>query len=162
MSDASSKMALRKGQASGMRFALLQALFNEKYTTRLLRGARSRLLGLGAKAADLKLEKVPGAFELPLAAKELASSGRFDAVICLGAVIRGETSHYDLVCESAASGILRAGLDTGVPVLFGVITCDNEAQALARCGSDRDNAGRHAAEAGVHMVSLLKKVRHGN
>jgi 6,7-dimethyl-8-ribityllumazine synthase len=102
---------------------------------------------------DVVVHEVPGAFELPLAAKYCAESGRFAGVACLGAVIRGETSHYDYVCESAASGILRVGLDTGVPCAFGVLTVENMEQALARLGEKR-HQGKDAAHAVMHMASL--------
>jgi len=103
------------------------------------------------------VHEVPGAFELPLAAKYLAESGRFAGVACLGAVIRGETSHYDYVCESAASGILRVGLDTGVPCAFGVLTVENMDQALARLGEKR-HQGKDAAHAVMHMASLRESL----
>jgi 6,7-dimethyl-8-ribityllumazine synthase len=162
VSEAGAKMTFKKGQAKGMKFALVQALFNQGYTSPLANHAAARLRHLGALPKDILSSTVPGAFELPLAAKELAGTNLYDAVICIGAVIRGETNHYDLVCESAASGILRAGMDTGVPVIFGVITCDTLEQARERCDGGPKDAGIHAAEAAIHMASLLQRIRRGN
>lgn len=167
MAKRASDMGLKAGAARGgrgrppLRFAVVVARFNAHLTSRLLKTVKARLAALGCKAGGMKVHEVPGAFELGIAAKELASTGAYDAVICLGAVIRGETSHYDLVCRAAADGILRAGMDTGVPAIFGVITCEDEAQALARCSGGNHDAGRHAAEAAVSMALLLRKVRHG-
>ena len=162
MSDAGAKMKFKKGQARGLRIAVLQALFNSEYTSALEASAIKRLRALGAQTMDLTRAKVPGAFELPLAAKEFAATNQYDAVICIGAVIRGDTNHYYLVCEAAASGVLRAGLDTGVPVIFGVITCDTRSQALERCSGGPKDAGIHAAEAALHMALLMKVLRRGN
>jgi 6,7-dimethyl-8-ribityllumazine synthase len=149
-------MGLKGGDAKGLRFGLVTASFNAVYTRRLLASAKSRLLALGAPPTALHEVWVPGALELPLAAQALAKSRRFDAIITLGCVIRGDTSHYDLVCEGAMSGTLQASLSTGVPVLFGVITCENKAQAIARCNGGPQDSGRHAAEAAVTMARLLK------
>ena len=159
MSKLGSTMQLKAGAAKGLRVALVTAAFNAAYTRRLLKSAKAKLLALGAKSGDLVETWVPGAFELPLAAQAQALSGRYDAVITLGCVIRGDTSHYDLVCESAAQGVLQAGLHSGVPVLFGVITCENERQALARCNGGKQDAGRHAAEAAVHMAHYLRSIK---
>jgi 6,7-dimethyl-8-ribityllumazine synthase len=128
------------------RVALCVARFYTELADRLERGARDELSAAGvAEAASFE---VPGAFELPLVAKLAAESGRFDGVVCLGAVIRGETDHYDYVCAAASDGILRVALDTGVPCGFGVLTVDTMAQALARvAGGDRRDTGRHAVEA---------------
>jgi len=155
VSDLGSQMGLQKGSAKGLRVGLVTASFNAIYTRRLLASARARLLGLGAAVGDLHEVWVPGALELPLAAQALAQSKRFDAVITLGCVIRGDTSHYDLVCQGAMQGVLQASLSTGVPVLFGVITCENKAQALARCSGGPKDSGRHAAEGAVSMARLL-------
>jgi 6,7-dimethyl-8-ribityllumazine synthase len=106
----------------------------------------------------IDLLRVPGSFELPLVAQRLAGTGRYAAVICLGAVIRGETDHYDYVCEGAAQGILQAGLNTGVPVIFGVLTCESDAQAIDRAGPDETNKGYEAARVAVEMASLLNKI----
>jgi 6,7-dimethyl-8-ribityllumazine synthase len=157
MSDLGATLNLKPGSAKGLRVALVTAAFNAVYTRRLLASARKRLLSLGAASGDLHEAWVPGALELPLACQHFADQGRFDAVIALGCVLRGETSHYDLVTQGAVQGVLMAGLNTGVPVLFGVITCDTKAQALARCNGGTLDAGRHAAEAAVHMAHLVKK-----
>lgn len=159
MSNAESVLAMKKNAGRGMRVAIVVAAFNRPITERLLKSAGARLKALGAWS---RVVWVPGAFELGIAGKELASTHLYDAVICLGAVLRGETSHYDLVCRAAAEGILRAGMDTGIPVIFGVITCDTLEQALARsCGGSKDS-GRHAADAAVHMAGLLGSVQRGN
>lgn len=152
-------MKLKKGAGKGMTIAVAQAAFNSEYTSRLLKSAQSRLKSLGAR---VKVWQVPGAFELGLAGKELAATHLYDAVICLGAVLRGETGHYDLVCQAAADGVRQAGMDTGVPVIFGVITCDTHQQAMARCSGGDKDSGIHAADAAVHMASLLRSVRNGN
>jgi 6,7-dimethyl-8-ribityllumazine synthase len=143
----------------GMHVAIVVASFNKTYTSKLLKSAKGRLAALGARA---KVVWVPGAFELGVTARELAASNLYDGVVCLGAVIRGDTSHYDLVCQAAAQGILRAGMDTGVPCVFGVITCDSPGQALERCSGGDKDAGLHAAETAVHMAALLRSIRHGN
>ena len=159
MSNAKAVLNLKWGSGRGMKIAFAVAAFNRAYTSRLLENAKARLKALGATS---RVVWVPGAFELGLAGKELAATSLYDAVICLGAVIRGETSHYDLVCEAAAQGVLRAGLDTGVPVIFGVITCDTEEQAIERCSGGDKDSGIHAAEAAVHMAALIRSVRNGN
>jgi 6,7-dimethyl-8-ribityllumazine synthase len=133
------------------RFALTVARFYEDLAERLVEGATRVFEEAGA---SVDVFDVPGAYELPLAAKYCAESGRFDGVACLGAVIRGETSHYDYVCESAASGILRVGLDTGVPCAFGVLTVENMDQALARTGDGKRHQGEDAAHAVLTMASL--------
>ncbi len=161
MAKASPDMHLGKSAAKGLRLAIVVARFNSQLTSRLLKSAHARLAALGGRPYDRHVVEVPGAFELGLAAKETAATGAYDAVICLGAVIRGDTSHYDLVCQAAADGVLRAGMDTGVPVIFGVLTCDTQAQALARCSGGPLDAGRHAAEAAVAMALLVRKVRRG-
>jgi 6,7-dimethyl-8-ribityllumazine synthase len=151
-------MDLKPGAAKGLRLAVVTAAFNALYTRALLHSAKNRLGALGLATGALHEAWVPGALELPLAAQALAQSGRYDAVITLGCVIRGDTSHYDLVCQGAADGVLQAGLSTGVPVLFGVITCETKAQAAARCNGGPKDAGRHAAEAAVIMARLLQAV----
>ena len=136
------------------RFAIAVGRFYEDLAERLVAGATRVFEAAGA---SVEVHDVPGAFELPLAAKYCAESGRFDGVACLGAVIRGETSHYDYVCESAASGILRVGLDTGVPCAFGVLTVENMDQALARLGGKR-HQGKDAAHAVMEMASLRESL----
>jgi 6,7-dimethyl-8-ribityllumazine synthase len=133
------------------RFAIAVGRFYEDLAERLVSGATRVFEEAGG---SVEVFDVPGAFELPLAAKYCAESGRFDGVACLGAVIRGETSHYDYVCESAASGILRVGLDTGVPCAFGVLTVENMEQALARTGDGKRHQGADAAHAVLQMAGL--------
>jgi 6,7-dimethyl-8-ribityllumazine synthase len=142
--------------AEGLRVAVLYAAFNPRVVNGLLDGACSALAEMGAEG--LVREAVPGAFELPLAALAAAGSGRFDAVVALGAVIRGETDHYDHVAGSVTSGVARVGLDTGVPTIFGVLTTDTVEQALNRSGLKAGNNGYHAAVAAVEMASLLAKI----
>jgi 6,7-dimethyl-8-ribityllumazine synthase len=134
------------------RFAIAVARFYEELADRLEAGAQAAFVEGGAGAADVF--EVPGAFELPLAAKYAAESGRYAGVACLGAVIRGETDHYDYVCAEAARGIQRVQLDTGVPCAFGVLTVENMDQALARSGGDTRDQGRHSAEAVLRMAAL--------
>jgi 6,7-dimethyl-8-ribityllumazine synthase len=133
------------------RFAITVARFYEDLAERLVAGA-TRVFD--AAGASVEVHDVPGAFELPLAAKYCAESGRFEGVACLGAVIRGETSHYDYVCDQAASGIARVGLDTGVPCAFGVLTVENMEQALARTGDGKRHQGEDAAHAVLRMAEL--------
>jgi 6,7-dimethyl-8-ribityllumazine synthase len=133
------------------RYAIAVGRFYADLAERLIAGAQRGFMAAGREPADVF--DVPGAFELPLAAKFAAESGRYDAVVCLGAVIRGETSHYDYVCGESARGIQDVQLTTGVPCSFGVLTVDNLEQALARSGGDKRDSGRHAAEA---VLALLK------
>ena len=147
--------------APAVRMACLVAGFHREIGERLLEGARARLAQSGLSDDRLDVRWVPGAFELPLAAQALAESGRYAAVLALGAVVRGETPHFDLVCAEAASGLLRVSLDTGVPCAFGVLTCDTYAQAEARAGGAVGNKGTEAADAAVAMVNLLLAVRRG-
>jgi 6,7-dimethyl-8-ribityllumazine synthase len=147
----------RHDAGRGLKLAVVVSRFNGAITARLRQSCLARLEALGAPAPEVR--EVPGAFELPLAAKALALTGRFKAVICLGAVLRGATSHYDLVCGEAARGIQQAGLETGLPVIFGVVTCDTLAQAKERSGGGPKDAGIHAAEAAVWMARLLEDVR---
>ncbi len=142
--------------ASAVTLAIVAARFNEDVTSRLLAGAVEAARRLGV--ARHEVHWVPGSFELPLAAKALAESGRFDAVVCLGAVIRHETDHYLHIATQAAAGVMRAQMDTGVPCAFGVLTCDTEAQARARAGTQR-NVGADAAEAAVEMAVLLRHLK---
>ena len=135
-----------------MTFAIAVARFYEDLAERLVGGAQAAFSEAGAGAADVF--DVPGAFELPMAAKLAAESGRYDGVACLGAVIRGETDHYDWVCAEAARGIQDVQLRTGVPCAFGVLTVDTMEQALARSGGDKRDSGRHAAEAVVALARL--------
>jgi 6,7-dimethyl-8-ribityllumazine synthase len=139
-----------------MRFAIAVARFNHDITEQLLEGAEAMLRK--HDAAGVTIAWVPGAFELPLTAKRFASSGNVDAVICLGAVIRGETANFEYVAGEAASGITRAALDTEVPVIFGVLTVDNREQALERLGGKEGHKGEEAALTAIEMVSLLRRI----
>src|SRR4051794_32818679 len=142
--------------ASGMRFAIVVGRFNRDVTEQLLAGAENALRKYDA--ADVTVVWVPGAFEIPLVAKRLAGSATVDAVICLGAVIRGETPHFEYVAGEAAAGITRAALDTGVPVIFGVLTVDTREQALDRLGGKEGHKGEEAAFTAIEMVSLLREL----
>ncbi|MCC7104839.1 MAG: 6,7-dimethyl-8-ribityllumazine synthase [Chloroflexi bacterium] len=144
--------------AHGLRFGLVVAEFNDTIGARLLEGARGCLLRHGALEQDLEVAWVPGAFEIPQVAQRLARQGRFAAVICLGAVIRGATSHYDLVAGNAASGVARVGLETGVPIIFGVLTTDTIEQAIERSGTKQGNKGWDAALAAMEMASLFRAI----
>ena len=137
-------------------YAVVVGRFYEELADRLVEGAERVLAEAGAEA---EAHDVPGAFELPLAAKYCAESGRYDGVACLGAVIRGETSHYDYVCNEAASGIARVSLDTGVPCAFGVLTVENMDQALARTGDGKRHQGEDAAHAVLKMAALRAELR---
>ena len=140
-----------------MRFAIAVGRFYEELADRLVAGAQGAFAAAGAGEADVY--GVPGAFELPLAAKLCAESGRYHGVACLGAVIRGETDHYDYVCAEAARGIQEVQLRTGVPCAFGVLTVDTMDQALARSGGDKRDSGRHAAEAVLALAQLRQELR---
>jgi len=141
---------------TGLRVGIACARFNGGVTLRLVDGALEALRQAGTDRRDVTVAWVPGAFELPLVARAFARAGRVDAVLCLGAVIRGETGHYDLVAGECAAGIQQVQLSTGVPVVFGVLTTDTLDQALARSEPDETNKGREAALAGIEMVRLLR------
>ena len=147
-----------KLQAQGMRFALVVGRFNDFITSKLLDGALDALKRHGAEEDDIAIAWVPGAFEIPLAAKRLASSGDYDAVVALGAVIRGSTPHFDYVSAEVSKGVAQVGLESGVPVIFGVLTTDTIEQAIERAGSKSGNKGAAAALAAVEMVDLFKKI----
>jgi 6,7-dimethyl-8-ribityllumazine synthase len=142
---------------SGLSLAIIVARFNEAVTSRLLEGALAAVKRHNVRAHEVFY--VPGSFELPVVAKRLAESTRYDAVICLGAVIRHETDHYLHIATQAAAGIQRTALDSGVPCIFGVLTCDNEQQALARAGGDRGNKGFEAVESAIETANLLQSIR---
>jgi 6,7-dimethyl-8-ribityllumazine synthase len=141
-----------------MEFAVCVATFYEDLAERLVNGAVEAFGEEGVAPSSVHTYEVPGAFELPLAAKWCADSGRFAGIACLGVVIRGETNHYDYVCAEAASGIQRVQLDTGVPCAFGVITCDTREQAEARAGGDKRDQGRNAAIAVMRMAELREQI----
>ena len=144
--------------ARGRRFALVASRFNGSVVRRLLDGALDCLRRHSVAEDDVEVVWVPGAFEIPLVARRLASSGGYDAVICLGAVIRGETPHFDHVAGQAAAGIARAAEETGVPVIFGVVTADTAEQAEARAGGKHGNRGWDAAMAAMEMASVLEQL----
>jgi 6,7-dimethyl-8-ribityllumazine synthase len=141
------------------RFAVVRATFYEDVAERLTQGALRALSEEGVAKEEVDVHDVPGAFELPLAAKACAESGRYAAVICLGAVIRGETDHYDYVCAAAAQGIEQAQLDTGIPCSFGVLTVGTREQALARSGGGKRDQGYSSARTAVHMARLVGRLR---
>lgn len=145
-------------RAEGLRFAILASRWNELIVSRLVSGAQDALLRLGARPSDLTLVRVPGSFEIPLAAKRLAASGRYDAVICVGAVIRGETPHFDYIAAEVTKGITAAALATEVPVAYGIITADTVEQAINRAGVKAGNKGFEAALSAVEMANLLKEL----
>jgi 6,7-dimethyl-8-ribityllumazine synthase len=142
----------------GHRFAIVVGRFNERITEDLLDGALDTLERHGADLNDVTVAHVPGSWEIPVAAQKFGRSGDYDAVICLGAVIRGETPHFDYVCSGATSGTMQASLDTEVPVLFGILTTDTVDQAIARAGSKAGNKGREAAEAAIEMATLMPQI----
>jgi len=144
--------------ASGERFAIVVARFNDLITERLANGAIDTITRLGGDENAIDIFKVPGAFEIPLAASRLAASGRYSAVICLGAVIQGSTSHHEYINNQVASGIMSAMQSSGIPVTFGVITCESMEQALNRAGGKVGNKGEEAATAAIELISLLKKI----
>ena len=143
---------------TGMKVAIVASRFNEIIVKKLLAGSEDGQVRHGVAGEDIDAYWVPGAFELPLLGQKLAQSGRYDAVICVGAVIRGATSHYDLVCSETAKGIAQAAMHTGVPVLFGVITTENIEQAIERAGSKAGNKGYDCALSAIEMVDLLRRV----
>lgn len=143
--------------ASSGRFAIVAARFNAEVVEPLVAGAIETLKRHGVSDERITLVRVPGSFEIPLVAKKLAA-GRYAAVICLGAVIQGDTDHYEYVCRAATDGVLRAGLDTDVPVIFGILTCTTDEQATDRAGGKAGNKGVDAALAAIEMVNLLKKI----
>jgi 6,7-dimethyl-8-ribityllumazine synthase len=144
--------------AEGKKFAIVSARFNEFITGKLVEGSLDCLKRHQANDQDIDVTWVPGAFEISLAAKKLAESKRYDAVICLGAVIRGSTPHFDFVCSEVAKGVSRISLDTGVPVIFGVITTDTIEQAIERAGTKAGNKGWDAGLSAIEMASLLSKL----
>jgi 6,7-dimethyl-8-ribityllumazine synthase len=145
-----------KISAEGFRFGMIVSRFNDFISSKLVEGAMDALLRHGAKEDQVSLAKVPGAFEIPLAAKKLAQSGKYDAVICLGAVIRGSTPHFEYVAAEVSKGIANVALETNIPVTFGVLTTDNLEQAIERAGTKAGNKGWDAAMAAMEMVNLYK------
>ncbi|CAN6235505.1 unnamed protein product [Urochloa humidicola] len=140
----------------GLRFGVVVARFNEVVTNLLLHGALETFERYSVKAENITVVTVPGSFEVPITAQKLGKSGKFDAILCIGAVIRGDTTHYDAVANSAASGVLNAGLSAGVPCIFGVLTCEDMDQALNRAGGKAGNKGAEAALTAIEMASLFR------
>ena len=143
---------------SGMKIGIVAARFNEFIVSKLIGGAEDALVRHGVDMDQVDLAWVPGAFEIPVIAEKMAASGKYDAVICVGAVIRGDTTHYDYVCNEVSKGIAQVGLATGVPVLFGVITTENIEQAISRAGSKGGNKGYDCALSAIEMVNLLRQM----
>jgi 6,7-dimethyl-8-ribityllumazine synthase len=144
--------------AEGFRFGIIVSRFNDFISSRLVDGAMDALMRHGATEEQVSIIKVPGAFEIPLTAKKLAESGRYDAVICLGAVIRGSTPHFDYVAAEVSKGIATVSLESRVPVTFGVLTTDNLEQAIERAGSKSGNKGYDGAMTAIEMVNLFKEL----
>ena len=144
--------------AKDMKVGIVVARFNEFITSKLLGGALNALHRHEAKDEDIDVAWVPGAFEIPVVAKKMAESGKYDAVIALGAVIRGSTTHYDYVCNEVSKGVAQVGMQTGVPTIFGVVTTENIEQAVERAGTKAGNKGTDAAMAAMEMANLLKKI----
>jgi 6,7-dimethyl-8-ribityllumazine synthase len=147
-----------KLDASGLKFGIIVARFNEFITGKLLEGALDCLRRQNACEDDIQIAWVPGSFEIPLAAKKMAESGKLDAVICIGAVIRGGTAHFDFVAGECAKGIAQASMQTGVPIIFGVITTETIEQAIERAGTRLPNRGFEAATTAIEMANVLKQI----
>lgn len=145
--------------AKGRKFGIVVARFNEFITQRLLEGAQDELLRYGAQEDDIEIVRAPGSFEIPYVASELAKSKKYDALICLGAVIKGHTPHFDYVAREVAKGIASIALATGVPVIFGVLTADTIEQAIERAGTKEGNRGRDAARSAMEMADLFAKLK---
>ncbi len=158
MANANINVIEGKLVADGIKVGIVASRFNEFIVSKLIGGALDGLIRHNVKEEDITLAWVPGAFELPLAAQKMAQSGKYDAVICLGTVIRGATSHYDLVCNEAAKGIAQVGLQTGVPIMFGVVTTETIEQAIERSGTKAGNKGYDCALAVIETVNLLKSL----
>lgn len=144
--------------AQGKKYAIVASRFNEFIVNKLVSGAEDAFLRHGANSDDITLIWVPGAFEIPLAAQKLAQSSKFDAVVCLGAVIRGATTHYDYVCNEVSKGIASVGLNTGVPTIFGIVTTENIEQAIERAGTKAGNKGFDAAVSAIEMSNLFSSL----
>lgn len=144
--------------ASGIKVGIVAARFNEFIVSKLVSGAEDACVRHGVNSDDIELAWVPGAYEIPLVAKKMAKSGKYDAVICLGAVIKGSTSHYDYVCAEVSKGIASVSLETEIPVIFGVLTTDNIEQAIERAGTKAGNKGYDVACTAIEMVNLMKNM----
>ncbi len=147
-----------KLNAEGFRFAIVASRWNDLLTARLVEGAIDALERLGAKEVDVEIFKVPGSFEIPMLAQKVAASKKFDAVICVGTLIRGQTPHFDYIASEATKGVAHAGMTTGLPVTYGIITADTVEQAMDRAGVKAGNKGFEAAMAAVELVNLYKEV----
>ena len=145
-------------QAKGLKFAIIVSRFNDFITGKLLEGAVDGLLRHGAKEEDIEVIKVPGAFEIPLTARKVASKGSYNALICLGTVIRGATPHFDYVAAEVSKGVAAASMETGVPIAFGVLTTDTIEQAVERAGTKSGNKGFDAAMSAIEMAQVFKKL----
>ena len=144
--------------SEGMKVGIVAARFNEFIVSKLVAGAQDALVRHDVKEEDIDLAWVPGAFEIPLIASKMAKSGKYDAVICLGAVIRGATSHYDYVCNEVSKGVAQVGLQAGVPVMFGILTTENIEQAIERAGTKAGNKGYDCALGAIEMVNLIRNI----
>lgn len=143
------------------RFAIVVSKYNDFVTDKLQAGALEALTAAGIAAADVAVVRVPGAFEIPIAAQHVAETGRFSAIVCLGCVIRGETPHFDYICSAVAHGLTAASRKTGVPMAFGVLTTNSVEEALARAGNGPDNKGREAAAAALEMAGVIADIKRG-
>ena len=148
--------------AAGLKFAIVVGRFNSFISERLLGGAQDALARTGCNPDDIEIVKVPGSWEMPVTARELARQKRHDAIICLGAVIRGDTPHFDYVAGEAAKGLAHVSMDTGVPVAFGVLTCNTLEQAIDRAGAKGGNKGFDAAMTAIEMANLMRRLRETN
>ena len=142
--------------AEGIKIGIVAARFNEFIVSKLVGGAQDACVRHGVKDEDIDLAWVPGAFEIPIVAKKMAASGRYDAVLCLGAVIKGSTSHYDYVCNEVSKGIAQVSMASGIPVMFGVVTTENIEQAIERAGTKAGNKGYDCALGAIEMVNLIR------
>jgi 6,7-dimethyl-8-ribityllumazine synthase len=146
------------GDISGASIAIVASRYNDAIVERLIQACLDTLQAGGVPGSSLTLLRVPGAFELPVTAARLAGPGKYDAIIALGAVIRGETPHFDYICNACTNGLARVAAKTGIPVIFGVLTVNDVLQAEARSGADEHNKGREAAQSAIEMISLLRKL----
>ena len=144
--------------AEGIKIGIVAARFNEFIVSKLVGGAQDACVRHGVKDEDVDLAWVPGAFEIPIVAKKMAASGKYDAVLCLGAVIKGSTSHYDYVCNEVSKGVAQVGLQAGVPVMFGILTTENIEQAIERAGTKAGNKGYDCALGAIEMVNLISNI----
>ena len=143
----------------GVKIGIVAARFNEFIVSKLVEGAKDGLIRHDVEEENIDVAWVPGAFEIPIIAQKMAESGKYDAVLCLGAVIRGATSHYDLVCNEATKGVAMVGMKTGVPTLFGIVTTDNIEQAIERAGTKAGNKGYDVACSAIEMINLIKEIQ---